>query len=57
MRSMQEYLAAELADLADLAERPRPGEYLRAVRARVRDDEYPAVTMAEIVADRDAGRR
>ncbi|MGL5816212.1 MAG: FitA-like ribbon-helix-helix domain-containing protein [Phycicoccus sp.] len=53
-RSMQEYLSAELAALA---ERPTPDEALRAIRARVHSGGYPAVTMEEIVADRDDGRQ
>ncbi|MGL4178744.1 MAG: FitA-like ribbon-helix-helix domain-containing protein, partial [Dermatophilaceae bacterium] len=53
-RSMQEYLSAELTALA---ERPTPDEALRRIRHRVRSGGYPTVTMEEIVADRDAGRR
>jgi plasmid stability protein len=52
-RSLQEYLAAQLADLAA---RPDVGDAVAAARARVRASGR-VLGPDDILADRDAGRR
>jgi plasmid stability protein len=53
-RSLQEYLSAELRELAD---RPDPVTALAEIRARVRAGDFPSVAPIDVVRELEADRR